>query len=195
MDDLLTFWFVNLLFQQFWCCACVSSYRTGRLTRGDLQQNQAHHRGAVWSLHLDPLLREALSSLPCPLRRCSAPLLPPRDPTRAQIAPVLTSFLQICFISSFSVIIMLLSKWKRSLITITVTVHTPAWVSQQIHSRLEMPFQRNLSNENKREKESILLWTGTDWRSECYRNLERGVGIQKEVAGKQRQIIPSWNTL
>lgn len=134
-------------------CVCVCSYCTGWLTRGDLQQNQANHWGAVWSLHLDPLLREALSSLPSPLHRCRAPLLPPRDPTQAQIAPLLTSFLQICFISSFSVIIMLLSKWKRSLITITVTVHTPAWVSQQIHSRLEMPFQRNLSNENKREKE------------------------------------------
>lgn len=174
----------------------VSSYCTGWLTRGDLQQNQANHRGAVWSLHLDPLLREALSSLPSPLHRCRAPLLPPRDPSRAQIAPLLTSFLQICFISSFSVIIMLLSKWKRSLITITVTVHTPAWVSQQIHSRLEMPFQRILSNENKREKEKILLWTGTDWRSECFTEIWREeLGLKKEVAGKQRQIIPSWNTL
>lgn len=29
---------------------------------------------------------------------------------------------------------------ENRLLTITVTVHTPAWVSQQFHSRLEMPF-------------------------------------------------------
>lgn len=132
-------------------CVCVSSYCTGWLTRGGLQQNQVNHWGAVWSLHLDPLLRKALSSLPSPLHLCRAPLLPPRDPTQVQTDPLLTSFLLICSISSFSVIIMLLSKWKRSLITITVTVHTPAWVSQKIHSRLEMPFQRNLSSENTKE--------------------------------------------
>lgn len=78
-------------------CACACSYRTGWLARGDLQQDQANHRGAVWPLHLDPILGEALSFLPSPLHRRGAPPnppyhhrhlpLPPRDPTRAQIAP------------------------------------------------------------------------------------------------------------
>lgn len=71
----------------------VFSYCTGWLTRGDLQQNQANHRGAVWPLHLDPLLREALSSLPSRLHRCRAPFLPPRDPTQAQIDPTLPHLL------------------------------------------------------------------------------------------------------
>lgn len=162
------------------------SYCTGWLTRGDLQQNQANHWGAVWALHLDPLLRETLSFLPSSLHRHRAPLLPPRDPTQAQIAPLLTSFLQICFISSFSVIIMLLSKWKRSLITITVTVHTPAWVSQQIHSRLEMPFQRNLTTANKREKEYIhfVNWDWLKIRRFC-RNLERSWDSKRSFRGSE----------
>lgn len=152
---------------------CVCSYCTGWLIRGDLQQNQAHHRGAVRSLHLDPFLRKALSSLPLPLHQCRAPLLPPRDPPLPSLnslitppQPLLMSFLQICFISSFSVIIMLLSKWKRSLITITVTVHTPAWFlkkkKKKKHSRLEMSFQRNLSNGSKRENK-LILFVNWDW--------------------------------
>lgn len=174
---------LSIITPAFYVCIC--SYCTGWLTRGDLQQDQANHRGAVWPLHLDPILREALSFLPSPLHRCRAPLLPPRDPTRAQLAPLLMSFLQICFISSFSVIIMLLSKWKRSLITITVTVHTPLheFLKKIIHSRLETPFQRNLSNEKakreKRNKSFFVNWDGLKIRM-FYRNLGRG-----EVAGKQ----------
>lgn len=63
-------------------CVCVCSDRTGRLARGDLQQNQAHHRGAVRPLHLDPFLRKALSSLPLPLHRCRAPLRLPETPPK-----------------------------------------------------------------------------------------------------------------
>lgn len=75
---------------------------------------------------------EKLWALCRPLCICAElPSCLPETLPKSKQTPLLTSFLLICFISSFSVIIMLLSKWKRSLITITVTVHTPAWVSQK----------------------------------------------------------------
>lgn len=135
------------------------------------------------------------------LRRCRAPSSclpenphnlspdsPPTLPTPPSPAPsLLTSFLQICFISSFSVIIMLLSKWKRSLITITVTVHTPAWVSQQIHSRLENAIPKEFVKWKQKGK-GINPFVNWDWLKirMFYRNLEREeLGFKKKLQGNR----------
>lgn len=115
------------------------------------------------------------------------PFLPPRDPTQAQIAPPLSSP-PFCRYVSYQVLVSSLcySKWKRSLITITVTVHTPAWVSQQIHSRLEMPFQRNLSNENKGKRNTSFCELGlTEDQKVLQKSEERSWDSKRSCRGTE----------